>query len=213
MSLRTMLALAVLVAVGWWFSPMSPRVPAPPAHADGISNACPFPPRVQTGAVPLQSPVPHDLKPFALKAGTLTPRAGISIEARLLLRRDYRVGREASLSPTDLALGWGRMREDSVLDRLELGQGGRFYHYRWQGEPPLPPDEIMRSSANMHMIPANAGVARALSKLRAGDDVRIDGWLVDVDAPDGSQWRTSLTREDSGGGACELIYVCAIGPG
>lgn len=72
--------------------------------------------------------------------------------------------------------------------------------------------EIVRSSANMHLIPADAAVAQALRGVRAGQNVRIDGWLVQADAPDGWRWRSSLTREDSGGGACELVYVCGIGP-
>jgi len=46
--------------------------------------------------------------------------------------------------------------------------------------------------------------------VRAGDRVRIDGWLVNVEAGDGWRWRSSLTREDSGSGACELVYACAI---
>jgi hypothetical protein len=68
----------------------------------------------------------------------------------------------------------------------------------------------VRSSANMHLVPANDAVADALAAVDAGDRVRIDGWLVQIDATDGWRWRSSLTREDSGAGACELIYVCAV---
>jgi hypothetical protein len=77
----------------------------------------------------------------------------------------------------------------------------------------LPKDEIARSSANMHMIPSDVRVAAALRKVREGDDVRIDGWLVQVDAADGWRWRSSTTRDDTGSGACELVYVCAITAG
>ena len=140
----------------------------------------------------------------------LRPLAGFSIDARVLSREDYSFGREAMLSPTDLALGWGRMREDAVLARLDISQGGRWYQYRWQGDPPLPPTEIVRSSANMHLIPADAVAAAALSRVRTGERVRIDGWLVEAVAPDGWHWRSSTTRDDSGSGACEVVYVCSI---
>jgi hypothetical protein len=62
----------------------------------------------------------------------------------------------------------------------------------------------------MHMIPANDTVAQALADVRKHDHVRIDGWLVEADAPDGWRWRSSTTRDDTGGGACEVVYVCAI---
>lgn len=204
-----MLAIA-LSALGWWYSPLSLRAASAPALASGARTDCRLPPQVRAGGPPLQTPVPGSMPPFALQAAQLTPLAGFSVEARVLSREDYRVGREADLSEVDLALGWGRMREDAVLERLDISQGGRFYSYRWQGDPPLPPAEIVRSSANMHMIAADAEVASQLRRVRADQSVRIDGWLVSAQAGDGWQWRSSITREDSGAGACELVYVCAV---
>ena len=212
MGLRGWLLFAALVAAGWWYSPLSPRVPAPAAPAAGVAIECPPPPRVVRGGAPLQSPVPASLAAFRLEAAELRPLAGFSIDARVLSREDYLAGRESELSPTDLALGWDRMREAPVLERLDISQSRRWYHYRWQGEPPLPPAEIARSSANMHMIPADRAVAAALARIGEGDRVRIDGWLVEAVAPDGWRWRSSTSRDDTGGGACELVYVCAITP-
>ena len=128
----------------------------------------------------------------------------------MLGREDYRLGREADFSPTDLALGWDRMRDDAVLAKLKISQSGRWYHYRWLDQPPLPVDEIVRSSANMHMVPADDGVARTLRTIKPGQRVRINGWLVRIDAGDGWHWTSSLRRDDSGGGACELVYVCEV---
>lgn len=212
MGLRGWALLGVVAAaVGWWYSPMSPRVPALPALAPGALPGCPLPPRTIDGGDPLQGDVPRSLAPFRLQSATVVPLAGFSIDARVLSRTDYTLGREAEYSPTDLALGWGRMREDAVLSQLEISQSSRWYHYRWRDAPPLPPPELARSSANMHMIPSDAATAAALAKVRKGDRVRIDGWLVQVDGHDGWHWRSSLSREDTGAGACELVYVCAIG--
>lgn len=215
MSLRTGMWIALaLAAIGWWYSSLSPRASlhahAPAPAIPGASVLCPPPPRAAPGSEPLQSAVPGTLSPFRLAAAELRPLAGFSLDARVLSREDYALGREATLSPTDLALGWGRMREDAVLSRLDISQSGRWYQYRWQGEPPLPPTEIVRSSANMHMIPADAIAAAALARVREGERVRIEGWLVEAVAPDGWRWRSSTTRDDSGNGACELIYVCSI---
>ncbi len=35
----------------------------------------------------------------------------------------------------------------------------------------------------------------------------MSGDLVVVSAKDRPEWRTSLTRDDTGAGACELMYV------
>lgn len=211
MALRRLgLAALLLGAAGWWFSPYSPRSPAAPAAAPGAVVACPAPAGPDPADGPHQTAAPRDLAPFRLEAGTLSPVAGFRLRARVLSREDYTRGREAAFSPTDLALGWGRMGDDAVLDRLRIRQSGRWYHYRWSGQAPIPPGEIVRSSANMHMIPADDGVARALRGVREGDRIRLQGWLVNIEAADGWRWRSSLTRDDTGNGACELVYVCAI---
>lgn len=210
MNLRTLLVIAILACLaGWWFSEKreGPRAPAAPGD---IALACPLPPRVASGEPPLQTDVPDSLAPFALDAATLTPLAGFSVEARVLSREDYRSGRESDLSPTDLALGWARMTEDAVIDALDISQSSRWYRYRWSDQAPLPPQEIASSSANMHMIPGNDSVAQALAGVRKGERVRIDGWLVEANASDGWRWRSSTRRDDTGGGACEVVYVCGI---
>jgi hypothetical protein len=213
MSMRGWMLLALATsAIGWWFSPLSPRVPAIAAAEPGTHVSCPMPPLAGADAVPLQSPVPASMSSFRLAVAELQPLAGFSVDARVLSREDYKIGREAELSPTDLALGWGRMREDAVLSRLAIKQSARWYQYQWTGDAPLPPAEIAQSSANMHMIPSDATTAEALHRVHRGEHVRIDGWLVQANAPDGWHWRSSLTRDDVGDGACEVIYVCAITP-
>lgn len=212
MQTRTGLIAAVLACafLGWWLANPISTLPSPdPGMATSV-RSCPMPPLVSPGAAPLQTDVPRDMQLPNIDEARLTPLAGISLDARVLGREDYRLGREAAFSPTDLALGWDRMRDDAVLAKLKISQSGRWYHYRWLDQPPLPVDEIVRSSANMHMVPADDGVARALRTIKPGQRVRINGWLVRIDAGDGWHWTSSLRRDDSGGGACELVYVCAV---
>jgi hypothetical protein len=66
---------------------------------------------------------------------------------------------------------------------------------------------IETHSANMHMIPADAEIERQLKSIRAGNMVHLKGFLVEVTTKDGWRWKSSLTRDDTGGGACELILV------
>lgn len=127
-------------------------------------------------------------------------------EAMVLGREDYRFDRGAQLSPIDLALGWGPMADPQVLRGIEIRQSNRWYYWRTD-EFPIPRREIERHSANMHMIPGNAAVASALNSLKAGARISLSGQLVRVEGDDGFQWVSSLSREDTGAGACELVWV------
>ena len=147
---------------------------------------------------------------YTMGGYSLKPLANFNIEARVLSKESYSIGREAELSPLDLALGWGAMSDSSVLAKLSISQGGRFYYYRWENEPPIPPEQISSHSANMHLIPANSDVKKKMHDVRVGQVVRLVGQLVEARASDGWYWRSSLTREDTGAGACELFRVESI---
>ncbi|MDE2156880.1 MAG: hypothetical protein KGJ32_13465 [Xanthomonadaceae bacterium] len=137
---------------------------------------------------------------------TLATRAHVDITARVLSRADYSRGADARLIPEDLALGWGRMSDSAVLAQIDITQSGRFYYWRTK-QYPIPRREIETSSANMHLIPADADVKRELEQIRQGQLVHLEGFLVDATRPDGWHWNTSMTRDDTGAGACELVYV------
>jgi hypothetical protein len=162
------------------------------------------------GAVAARAPVQQALgggAPRLGKAGyEIRPLARFEVEARVLGVERYRFDRGADLSPVDLALGWGRMSDTAVLERISISQSQRFYYWRTP-EFPIPRREIETSSANMHMIPAGPAIARQLDDVRRGQVVRISGYLVEARGADGWLWRSSLTREDTGNGSCELVWV------
>lgn len=139
----------------------------------------------------------------------LTPLASFSVQARVLSTKSYYFGREAGLSPIDLALGWGRMSDEEVLKDIQISQSGRFYFWR-VNHFPIPREEIESHSANMHMIPADATVRKALQNIRTGHVVQLHGYLVEAKTADGWRWKSSLTREDTGRGACELMLVQSV---
>ncbi|WP_127806630.1 hypothetical protein [Hydrogenophaga sp. NH-16] len=161
-------------------------------------------PGVLAAAEPQQGDTTSDA--FVFKGHTLQPLQDFSIEARVLASETYRSDRESALSPVDLVLGWGLMSDSAVLDQVKISQSGRFYYWRVE-QFPIPRQEIEQSSANMHMIPADATIERRLKDVRPGQTVRIDGWLVEARGSDGWRWRSSLTRNDTGAGACEVIFV------
>ena len=145
--------------------------------------------------------------PFRLGSFMLTPRAEFSAEARVLAKENYYVDAGAKLIPVDFAMGWGPMSDTALIERLRISQSGRFYFWGYSGESPAPHEEIIRSSANMHLIPADSAAKKVLSAARVGDVLTIEGDLVDAKSDGGWLLKSSLTRDDSGAGACEIVYV------
>ena len=135
----------------------------------------------------------------------LVPRAEFSAMVRVLHRQDYDVGPLAKLVPTDFAVGWGPMSDSKVLSRIEISQGNRFYYWRTESWP-IERRQIEIHSANWHVIPENAAVRDTLARLRTGSLVELRGRLVDIEGKEGGM-RTSLTREDTGAGACEILLA------
>lgn len=134
----------------------------------------------------------------------LEPYSG---EFRILSREDYSSGTEAQFSPMDFAVGWGDMAKPNIYSQIEISQGNRWYHWYIDHEPPIPLHEIETHSANMHIVPANGEVAKALKKVKPDDMVYLQGALVEIQMDNGWQWRSSLSRDDTGAGACELMRV------
>ena len=155
---------------------------------------------------PLQTEA-HDSAPLRHGRWLLTPRADYDITARILSREDYRFDALADLIPEDLALGWGPMSDNRVLAHFDISQGVRFYTWQPHGALPIPRESVISHSANTHLIPANDQVRSELTRLRVGEVVHLTGPLVDARRDDGGSIHTSLTRLDSGPGACEVLLV------
>jgi hypothetical protein len=189
---RVLLALLLVAAVVGW--------------RDWNRREIVHPPGVLVPETPRQAALAH-AEPLVLDGYRLTPRASFRIRARVLSREDYWFGDEADLSPVDLALGWGAMSDQAVLDRIDISQGNRWYFTRYQAPAPLADGDIVRSSGNMHILPADSAVRRQLKRIRRGHVLQARGYLVDVEHESGFRWHTSLSREDSGQGACEIFYV------
>jgi hypothetical protein len=135
----------------------------------------------------------------------LVPRAEFSARVRVLHREDYSIGPLADLVPTDFAVGWGPMSDSSVLADIEISQGNRFYYWRTDNWP-IERRAIETHSANWHVIPENDSVRDVLTRVRAGSLVELRGRLVDIEGKEGGM-RTSLRRDDTGAGACEILLA------
>ncbi len=164
-------------------------------------------PGVVAAEAPAQAVLERDAPVFQKDGFRVVAVASFALEARVLRTKGYCCGGADRLAPIDVAFGWGRMSDEAVLARIDVSQSGRFYFWRYDGAPPIPRREIEVSSANMHLIPATKAIEKRLGRLRPGNVVTLKGYLVEVSGDGGFVWRSSLTREDTGNGACELIWV------
>ncbi len=191
------LTVALLAYIGWggwnWFTN---RAFHPP---DGVLAA----------GDPTQSDVLGGEK-IQLGHWTLTVRANYRITARILARERYHFDTLSDLVPEDLALGWGPMSDNRILRSLDIYQADRFYFWRASAHPSIQRDSIIAHSANTHVIAQNPLIARQLAQLRPGQVVTLSGELVDGLRDDGVWIKTSLTRNDTGAGACEVILVTDV---
>ncbi|MBK9990502.1 MAG: hypothetical protein IPP19_07170 [Verrucomicrobia bacterium] len=186
--------ILLLIGAGCWliFHDKTAQWKGMPARADPVQTTKDLP------------------RPFPHEQYTITPLARYSITAVVLSRDRYRFDPAAKLAPLDLALGWGAMSISSAINELSISQSGRWYEYTWRGDAPLDPQSIATHSANTHCLPANASVKKQLLAVRRHDLVTLEGYLVEIAGPDGYRWRSSLTRDDTAGGACEVMWITNI---
>jgi hypothetical protein len=166
-----------------------------------------YPPGVLVSSEPMQENFPESAPPIEYGKFHLKPLAQFVLDARLLHRKIYRWDRQAALAQVDLAVGWGPMSDQAVLDRLDITQSMRFFWYEYQLPPPIPKEEIVCHGTNLHIIPSTAAIASLCKSVRIGSLIHVSGRLVEATGPDIGTWRSSLSRTDSGNGACELVWV------
>jgi hypothetical protein len=151
-----------------------------------------------------------DRAPFHRSAGRrefdLLPRAEMEVAARVAGTERYRFDELAPLAPVDAILTWGDLPEPPFAGRISYDQMARFYLWSTHSRD-LDLRYIERHSANFHLMPGSENVRRALVRLDVGDDARLRGLLVDVSDDSGRRFKTSLTRNDTGAGACEILWV------
>jgi len=166
-----------------------------------------YPPGMLVTSAPQQTVI-RNPTPWQRDKRLIVPLAKFSLKARVLGKEKYRSDPTSDISPIDLALGWGPMSDQQILDQLEITQGSRrMLVAPLRERPPLPMETLMGSSSNMHMLPADAEVGEILDALRIGELIEMSGFLVGVQENGRWTWVSSLLRNDAGDGACEIFWV------
>ena len=164
-----------------------------------------FPPGITTPEQPKQTNLAVK-KVWNVGEFSIEALAEYDIKARVLSRNNFSLGKESELSPFDLALGWGPMSDQSNIDRIDISQSNRWYHW-YSDDLPIPSKEVSLNSANVHIIPKDKSVESKFDEAYKGSLVEMKGYLVKVSTTEGWHWVSSLRRDDVGGGSCELFWV------
>ena len=167
----------------------------------------------EQAAITAEPPIELELKGYQVR---LTPRAAYKVcgyaaetSRKLLDKWDF-------VMPLDLALVWGPVADPAVLSHMKFHLSDRYVSYWYDASTPSAViGRLPAHVANNHLVPATEEVARDLGRIRLGDLVTLQGKLVDVEIRDAggavaARMRTSLTRDDVGSGACEILWVEAV---
>lgn len=146
----------------------------------------------------------------------ITYKYSYSIDALVVHTKDYNGSKLSdSLSPVDLGLAWGNVAATNTEVDYHWEQSGRWIHWQINTSAEMIKaggiSAVNEHCSNNHIIPADSSVESTVKKIRRGDHVRLEGYLVDVygKKPDGTwfSWNSSTSRTDTGDGACEVFYV------
>jgi len=146
---------------------------------------------------------------------TLKPMAYYDISALVVGKRQYNDS-QSDIAKYDLALIWGDLTSEDNLELVRYTQSNRWYHFWTENIDALSVKHVSERSANNHIIPANKNIEDAVKLIRKKNEIRLQGYLVNVhaslveDEERGFNTRTSLRRTDSGDGSCEVIYVIKL---
>ncbi len=144
---------------------------------------------------------------------SLTPVAGYSMSAVVVGKEFYSDRWRSELAPIDLALVWGRLIEPEIEKYVKFSQSDRWYYFEYEDGFPLDASYILIHSSNNHIIPANRNILLAVKSIKRGEKITLTGFLVNAKGRYNDMdfwWNSSLTRNDSEDGSCELFYITAV---
>ncbi|MBO1925167.1 hypothetical protein [Thiomicrorhabdus sp. 6S3-12] len=185
--------LALLILGGLWF------------HFYHIGKADSYGPGIFAASAPYQYETSMDQ--FRADDFIFHPIADFEVEARVLDASISYLDRKGWLAPLQLVIGWGKMSDESVYQNVDISI---FNHqYKWDIESPdlISEEQVMTSTASLHLIPASKEIRKKMLDIKIGDIVSLRGSLVNIKRTTGWEWKTSIKRNDKGENAGEILYV------
>jgi hypothetical protein len=150
---------------------------------------------------------------FVNLEATIYPRANYSISGRILSKRKYIRSWKSKLSKWDFVLGWGDAAKEDKIINLDIRQSVRWYSFKVAANVPMSGQYLSTHTANIHIIPDNKNIEKALLFVKKFDIVKMTGYLVDVHGNSAGKkvsWLTSTISYDKGDEASEIFLVKSL---
>jgi hypothetical protein len=202
--LPPLLGVALLVIPLWWHF-------FPPLPGGGVRRPGPFPAeKTPKQTAPRAAPFSRSGWGGEFK---FTPLAHYQVYGKVMGADHYHFDWTSTIAPEDFCIVWGGLTEPKVLSQLKIRQDFRWCFWEYGENFPYDNGYIGRNMANTHIIPGSPAIGRAAGRVRVGDWVEMEGELVHVDGTVSGgtvNWTSSTSREDTGNGACEVMYVTSL---
>jgi len=113
-----------------------------------------------------------------------------------------------SVDTKDLCLIWGDNVKTNAYRKVQYHSEPVSCHYQINDQAIY---EMFRADqlSNNHLITDNESIRKAIASTRVGDQIHLKGLLVNYSPLSNPDWvrKTSTTRKDTAGGACEVVFV------
>ncbi len=109
----------------------------------------------------------------------------------------------------DICVLWGDNIKTEVYKQMKFKSGSWTCYHEFK---PNTNQEIWskfknNSGSNNHLLSDDETINETIMDAKRGDQIYLKGYLVEYSHSEGFQRGTSTTRDDTGNGACETIYV------
>ena len=150
---------------------------------------------------------------------TLNYHYAYDIEGLVVCTKNYYgFAPEDKLSPKDVGLAWGKVAELNTQVGFHWSTTERGVRNKVDSREKLAlvgsVEDALKQYSNNHLIALDDSVRKLIKKIKVGDHVRIQGYLVFVDGHSPSKkdfyWYSSTSRDDVGGNACEILLVKSV---
>jgi hypothetical protein len=202
LSQLALLAGALLLLVGWWWSGLLP------ARADLAASVLTEPLQTATQVASFKTVVgdiDYGIQPvFDYSIDGLVVSEHDSDGFADYIHKDW----HDKLNVVDFCVVWGVNASDAAYRKMDFSSGQFVCYFRPQTIDVARP-EYYRALSNNHLLTDDPKIARRLRDVHVGDQIHLRGQLVEYSHHFGFAFHrgTSITRDDTGDGACETIFV------